>query len=313
MRSRNVIAIACADIHLSHTPPACRAGEPDWYKAMARPLNELQNLALKYQVPILCAGDIFDRWDAPAVLVNWAIRSLPVMFAIPGQHDLPQHNYEEKHRSAYETLELASVVKELSQIHQSIRHGVIVWGFPWGHSPKHPCPNDDLLTDPYCPNVERIQIAVAHEYAWIPTHKYPTAPDNQRLTPKRKALQEFDVVIFGDNHDGFTHQLGKTTIFNCGTLMRRKVDEAHYKPQVGLIYTDGTVEPYYLDTSQDVIDLSVPESSDTKVVLEVQDFLTELEKLSTNPLDFREAVERYLNDNEIKPETKRVTLETMKL
>lgn len=98
-----VIAVLCSDIHLCHTCPPARSNEPNWYDAMARTLDELAGIASHYYVPILCAGDVFDRWNSPPELINFAIKHLPPMHCIPGQHDLPNHSLEDIRRSAYST------------------------------------------------------------------------------------------------------------------------------------------------------------------------------------------------------------------
>ena len=108
-----VVAIACSDIHLTLTPPAARAKEPDWFAAMLRPLNELRHLAKIHEVPIICGGDVFDTWRVPNELVNWAIQHLPEMYSIPGQHDLPFHQIDDIDKSAYRTLEWVGVLKQL--------------------------------------------------------------------------------------------------------------------------------------------------------------------------------------------------------
>jgi hypothetical protein len=58
-KTDKVIAILCADLHLSHKPPIARSNEPCWYTAMKRQLNELSNLSQKWEAPVLCAGDVF--------------------------------------------------------------------------------------------------------------------------------------------------------------------------------------------------------------------------------------------------------------
>src|SRR4030042_1550393 len=92
-----VIALFCSDLHLSLTPPVFRSNEPDWLTAQQRPLDELRALQSKHQCPIFCAGDLFDKWyggpkEHACELVNWAIKHMPYMHCIPGQHDLPEHD-----------------------------------------------------------------------------------------------------------------------------------------------------------------------------------------------------------------------------
>ena len=307
--TNEVIAIACGDIHLQHTPPACRAVEPDWYAAMARPLKELADLAGKYNVPILCAGDVFDRWygsRASQELVNWAIDHLPVMWAIPGQHDLPQHRYEDINKSAYMTLEKAKILEYLlpgESIY--INKKIVLTGFPW----EIPiAKNKDIIT-PKKTNI--VDIALAHEYNWIPEHSYPTANPESLVTKKRKNLLQFDVVIFGDNHKGFCTKVGKTTVFNCGTLMRRTIDEINYKPRVGLIYADGSVVPHYLDISQDKLDVLKINNTNENNTMDISDFMFELKGLPQDLIDFHEAIKRYLQSNKTDESSKAILLEAM--
>ena len=93
------VALVCSDIHLCHTRPTSRSAEPDWYEAMARRLHQVDEIASYQQVPVLCAGDVFDRWNSPPELINFAIKNMPPMWAVPGQHDLPHHRLDEVHRS----------------------------------------------------------------------------------------------------------------------------------------------------------------------------------------------------------------------
>ena len=112
MQEPNAIAILCSDLHLSLTKPACRA-DKDWMEVQAHYLKQLEDTA--GNLPIFCAGDIFDRWNAPPELINFALRNLPDdMLCVPGQHDLPNHRLDEKHRSGYGVLSNAGKIEDLS-------------------------------------------------------------------------------------------------------------------------------------------------------------------------------------------------------
>ncbi len=299
-----VIAIACADLHLSLKAPRCRQGESDWFGAMFKTINQLRQLQEKFEVSILCAGDIFDRWNSVPELTNWAIDYLPHMYAIPGQHDLPQHNYNERNKSAYETLVKAKVLEPLqpdnAQWIAGDTYTLCIDAYPWGYKIQKSTATKD-----------EIKIAIIHEYNWFANARYPHAPKEQRISAKRKELMAYDVVIFGDNHKGFCTKVGKTTIFNCGTLMRRAADEIDYIPQVGLIMSDGKVIPRSLDTKGEKIDGTTDTAQDTEVMLEVQDFLNALSDLDENPLDFTDVVCRYITDNDIRQGTKQMLLEAI--
>lgn len=296
-----VVAICCSDIHLSLKAPLARSGEPDWLEAQGRPMSQLHDLVDEYDVPIFCAGDIFDRWNSPPELINWAIVTLPKMYAIPGQHDLPLHNMSHIKKSAYWTLVEAGILEPLSG--RKIISGskiIAVHAFPWGFPIQPPEEN----------HPDTITMAVIHRYVWKKGHSYPTAPEENRLGAFRKELKGYDVAIFGDNHKGFLARAGKTTVFNCGGFMRRKSDEIDYKPQVGLLYDDGSIEPHYLDCSADII----TETASAKTVeddMELKDFLEELTRLQDSSLDFEDAMKEALEKKKPKPAVKKLILEAM--
>jgi DNA repair exonuclease SbcCD nuclease subunit len=295
----NVIAICCADIHLSLKAPVWRSAEEDWMEAMKRPLLELQKLQEKYDCPVICAGDIFDRWNSPPELINFAMDHIPdEIYAIPGQHDLPLHNYNEIHRSAFWTLLGASRIQGLNRV--SNRHqGVMrLRGVPFGFELLPIEESDDYLN-----------IAVVHKYIWIPGHSYPQAPVTNRLS-KKKIPKGYDVIIYGDNHKGFLTEVNGTTIFNCGTLMRRKSDEVDYEPHVGLLLDTGEIKIHYLDTSQDKYLENLDNKKEDEEI-DMSSFIKELEKLGATDLDFEDAIIQYMKSKKVNPKVKEIILKSM--
>jgi len=310
-----VIAIFLSDIHLSLNPPVWRSAEPDWLEAQKRVLLEVSDLQLEYDCPILCAGDIFDRnrriadgWDAPAELINFALTYLPEkMYAIPGQHDLPNHRYDDIHRSAYWTLVTAYKIKNMAPASvRTIDDKMVVYSLPYLYAIE-PCPEEKK---------NYLRIAVVHDYIWIEGCGYPDAPDEKQL--RRLNLNKagrkyfgYDVVVYGDNHKGFTTHVGQTTIFNCGTLMRRKSDEIDYKPQVGLLLESGEVVPHYLDISKDKY-LETIEEEEVNPELDMKSFIEELEKLDETAFDFAERMKQFLQQTKkISTQAKQIILNAM--
>jgi len=302
-----VIAILCADIHLSHTPPVWRSAEPDWCAAMQRPLDEIAELQKKYKCTVLCAGDIYDKWNSPAELINFAMDNLSRlnMYSIPGQHDLPNHNISELEKSAYETLSKADAILDVAYSDRCpsiINSRCTLSAFPFSTEIK-PLPE---VYDKK--NV--VNIALVHQYVCTYKSDYPGAPKKSHVKYIKAntklingKLYGYDVIVFGDNHKGFHTCVGKTIIWNCGTLMRRKSDEIDYKPKVGLLFSNGVVEPYYLDQSQDKY-LS-PEQTKKLMELSAADFkkfAKELSELGDSELDFQETWKFYVLKNNVSKE-----------
>ena len=294
MRKKDVVAIVCSDLHLSHKPPSWRSEESDWYVAMKRPLQELGALHAKYQVPILCAGDLFDRWNSPPELINFAMDHLPPMYCIPGQHDLPYHDMTQIDKSAYWTLVKAEHIINLEEGAQQYVWGMQVRGFPWGVQCVPPAKTDTI----------GLRIALVHEYVWIPGYSYPTALGSSKLSSSRTEFKKWDVVVIGDNHISWDKRIGRTTFFNCGGFYRRKSDEDNHKPRVGLVRADGTVESHYLDISCDK-HLS-PALPLTRKSLNMDGLVDGLASLGTDALDFTTYLKHYMKKNSTKKEVRTI-------
>lgn len=303
-KSDQVIAILCSDIHLSHRAPIARSAEPDWYAAMQRPLDQLADLKARHDCPIICAGDVFDKWDSPAELINFALEYLPVIYAIPGQHDLPDHNLDDIKRSAYWTLVTAG---EIENIEEPISIcGFSLYPFPWGVD----------VSPPVLRPKNSINLAVVHSYIWTQGSSYPGAPKDKNVSKYIRRLEGYDAAVFGDNHQGFICSIGSEegdhcSIMNCGTLMRRTSKELNYQPQVGLLLPSGSIRAVKLDCREDKwIDfdqaLELVEQS-----LEITDFVVELAALGRKSVDFGTALKRFLTSNKIDSHVRKIILQAM--
>lgn len=300
-----VHAVCCSDLHLSHRRPVCRSD--DWYQVQGRYLKQLARLANRHEVPTLIAGDLFDTWNQPPELINFVIKHLKLfkckIWAVPGQHDLPYHDLHQIRKSAYWTLVESGVLHHL-QTKTCVSYqndgslGVIVHPFGWGTEFA-----SSLQCDP-----EAINIALVHHYVWARDCSYPDAKPNQHASKILKQLPEFfDAIVCGDNHIPFEH--GR--IFNCGTFMRRKLDEIQHLPRVGLLKSDRAVvlQSLPLDVSQD--EFVSDHDNSTEGERQWSGFVEELNTLGPEALDFRAAVLRVLDDAEVGKRVRRVVLEAV--
>jgi len=286
-----------SDIHLSEKAPIVRSAEPSWLKAQARPLQEIQYLTEMFTCPVLAVGDIFDKWNPSPSLINWTITNLPdsmPFYAVPGQHDLRHHSYDDIQETAYWTLHAAGAIIDLGNCRSEVEvkepHKLVVYPFPWG---------TELNQCEYKKKKGTIHLALVHKYIWqTKSDAYPGADKSSNIQNILKQLKGYSAAAFGDNHKGWNWTYGMP-IMNCGTLMRRKADEIDYKPQVGLLMSDGTIRPYYLDCSQDkFIDMAAAVEL-VEQSLDMTEFLDELRRLGDKGLDFVTAVKRFCKDNNI--------------
>lgn len=275
---------------------------------MAGYLKQIRNLANLYACPVVCAGDLFDDgWRThriPPELINFAITHLPELYAVPGQHDLPHHNYTDIKKSAYWTLVEAGKVVNLSPKEPLIGawdQPVCLWGFPWGFHPT-PCPRkkEDKLT----------HVAVIHSYVWKDGHSHPGAPEDKHVDAYMPALEGYHAAAFGDNHKGFLYG-GR--ILNCGTLMRRRSDERNYKPHVGLLRADRTISLHYLECGEDKfadLDEKVEQNSE-ECVINITEFVEELEALGDRGMEFGEVVLRTIKNDKVRDGVRKVVIKAL--
>lgn len=299
----NLIAVLCSDIHLTLQSPVCRADE-DWREVQAGYLNQLQDLA--GSLPVICAGDIFDRWNASPELINFALEYLPNrMICVPGQHDLPNHRRDLMHRSGYGVLVAAGKIQDISQAAAVSVEGLVSYGFGWEEEIE-PMPNEPQRLGAV---KAIIHVAVIHRYMWTAGAKWPGAPEEAQLSAFKKQLRGYDVAVVGDNHIHFSAMAGNCLVFNCGGFIRRKSDEIDRKPCVGLLYSDGFIETRYLDVSADKFHEKAEDRKETPVNMKA--FIDSLEGLGEQGVDFRAAVQHHLQNKDLKKSVRRMIEEIM--
>jgi hypothetical protein len=181
---------------------------------------------------------------------------------------------------------------------------VNVDGIDWG-----PCGEKKVTISGFGWNTDLhlAQVAMVHRYVWMESCSFHGAPNTNKVGEIARALGDPRLIISGDNHIGFWHS--KTRTFNCGSLMRLNRDQANYRPRVGIVYSDFSIMPYYLDTMNDnSINVSdIPDLADKADKEEqLDDFLHELRQMGRGGLDYLDAVRRYTIKNGVKKATTRL-------
>lgn len=313
-----IVALLVSDLHLSLRPPLARSCEKDWLVIQAGYLRQLEEMLPSWETPIICAGDLFDRFQAPAELVNWCLDNLPQMFCVVGQHDLVHHDLTSLPKTSFWTLVKA---KKLTYIDPqfptrlplgSTDPGLVLHGFPWG-VPLKPL---DRERQKQLGNDRALHVAVVHRYLWSDkSGGYPGAPEDCKLSQTRKNLIGYDAAVFGDNHCPWLYpgNNGSCPVLNHGAFILRKQDERKYVPTVGLLHASGRITTKLLDTSADRwLD---PEPGEVGSVLAgLDEFLGELEAAGEgSELDFDDAVRRWLDGQGVKGRVRRRVLEALEV
>jgi hypothetical protein len=271
-------------------------------------MRRLARFCTQNNCPLLIAGDLFDRWNPPPELINFAMEVLgefPNVFAIPGQHDLAHHQLVDIKKTAYWTMCAAGVITNLdfgSANLYAIHDDYPLWGFPWGTDPKG-------LYDKGIPIFKNC-VALVHDYCWMEDHCHGGTLDNRKqVGGQKKRFKGFKLGIFGDNHKGFLHQSSDpdykgVNIVNCGTFYRRRIDEVDYKPRAWVIDEFLDVEAMPINCERDVF--YVPEAEDAKLIsaFGLEDLIQDLSRIGQEKeIDFALLVKDVLKS---KPYSKRV-------
>ena len=258
---------------------------------MGRQLEEVCAIAGKR--PVFVAGDIFHRHNPPPKLVNFAHRSLPErVYAVAGNHDLPNHNLEDIQDSGFATLVLNGRIHHLD-VAEAIRTSrgahIIASGFSWGEPVAPPTMSPE----------GRVLLCVAHAYIWKDTStSFPGADKELHAGRYAEKLKGYHAAVFGDNHKPFrfTTVYG-TEVINPGTFFRMNADEQYHAPQVGLLLRDGTIVVWYLQSCQEdkfsdgdaIEQVAVPVLGKS-----VQEFLQELRTVSAGKTDLPGAIQTLI-------------------
>lgn len=312
---RRVEAILSADWHLWPTPPRARANEDDWWEVQAGYLEQIRSLALykngplSINIPVLVAGDIFDKPSPPVDFVNFVLSEMPArVYAVAGNHDLLHHSLKDIRKTAYWNLVEAGKIVDLSLTEEIVEVGtsILVSGYAYGEEPTPLQLKNNLL----------MEVALIHHYVWTEKTGFPGAPDSCRLANFRKKVMGYDLVVVGDNHKPFISSKQKPVIVNAGSLLRRSIDQEDYEPRVWLLWSDGEVTPHYLDVSKDKPLKRTKEAAGTERdeagdKERVRDFIRKLEEMKDEGVSVEEVLLEYLKREKIPGEVEKLILQAL--
>lgn len=289
------LAVLLSDLHLSLKVPRCRASESDWMEVQRRQLKEVRDYAAEYGVPVLCSGDVFHEWNAPAELIRFALDELPdQMYSIPGNHDLPYHDLKQVDRSAYGVLRTVGKIIDLPPGKSfSVNDELEVVGFPWGVP---------VTKAPY--TGRKTCLAIAHVYVWMEGSGHAQADIKSHCSSFLDKFKTYDAVHLGDNHISWKWK----NIINPGSFLRRTVNDG--PPVFGVLMNDGSIRSVTMGSSAaDIVD-----ELKTEIKMEGEDFgdyLNFLRENSDTQFDFREEVQRYVDKEDVDGYTAQMIFDAM--
>jgi len=295
-------AILTADWHIRPTAPVCRTD--DFLAAMWKKVEFVLDLAVEHCCPILMAGDIGLKSQWPNWLLEEFIRKVSQkeiwgFYAIPGQHDLPNHQLNQWREAAIGVLHEAKSVIFLGTDGDGESEGIMlgekkafnIYFFPYGIEIKNPSDKNDLVSPP---------IAIAH------TLVTERAPEEFLTDKARSAISllqkfpEYNLILTGDNHKSFVVEHEGRLLVNPGSLMRTAADQVDHKPRVYLWYAqENRVEPIYLPIEEGVISRDHIDNEEEKDQ-RIQAYINRLSEEVEIGLSFEGNLEAYFRQNRIR-------------
>jgi DNA repair exonuclease SbcCD nuclease subunit len=297
--------IVSSDWHLRSSKPRCRIDD-DWINTQKKALDQICVYANKYKADVLVIGDIFHSTAETTNLIIAMVQELALkleetdckLYILAGNHDLPQHNLDNIHRSAFQILLNSKNIYHLNQLIMD----------DGNFTNKLSASNfgaDDKLN---------AEIVFKHILCF---------PENEKIPPSDKIVKPSELfaqfenakyIFTGDYHRQFVYAKGKTKkLLNPGCLLRQAADMIDYEPSVFLIdFVDGELK-------YDTLPIPDDEKMVTDEYLEkeemrnnrIEAFIERIKENEQVSFDFIENVHNLMKNNDIKPEIKNTILELM--
>jgi len=149
-------------------------------------------------------------------------------------------------------------------------------------------------------------ISIQHRFVWdgknIPWPKCEEKTANEMLDE----YPDFDVIVTGDYHKGFTYKKGGRLLVNPGCLTRQVADYKDYQPRVYLWYAESNiVEPVYLPIEGRVVSREHIETVE-KHNERMTAFIERLNDEWETSVSFEENMKRFLSNNKVQKQTEKI-------
>lgn len=276
-------AILCSDIHLRDSIPVARID--DYWLAQEKKIKFISDLQKEHDCLIFCAGDIFHKAKSSQYLEAWAIDFLPPMTCIAGQHDLPNHNFENLNKSSLGVLQSAGIVNVLNIPFGDI--GVVY-------------------------EIKNKKIAMTHRMILKPDDKQDKIIGGMDTIKLLKKYPEYDLILTGDNHKSFTVEHEGRLLVNPGSMMRMTAGQINHKPRVYLWDAEkNEVEIVYLPIEKDVISrehIEIQKEKDAKI----EAFINRMKQDYEIDISFDSNMKSFLQSNEVRPSVEKIIWEEMR-
>jgi len=291
--------IVTADWHLRSNKPRCRLDD-DWIKTQRNALSLIAVYAGQYEADVIVLGDIFHSTNETTNEVISLVQEFALLleetdlklYILAGNHDLPQHNLDNIHRSAFNVLLNSKNIHHLSEIKEI--NGMKISAANFGAE-------DDYSSE----------IVFKHILCF---------PENAKLPPSDKIVKPSELfanyknakyIFTGDYHKHFVYTKNKKTLINSGCLLRQAADMIDYEPCVLLL-------DFYNEMDYKVCPIIDDEKLVTDEYIEkeemrnsrIEAFIERIKENESVTFDFLSNIELTMRNNDVDENVKKVILGT---
>ena len=296
--------ILTADWHLRSQRPRCRLDD-NWLETQKNALAQIAAYAGQYEADgVFAVGDIFHSTNETTNEIIGLVQEFALMlcdldtslYLLAGNHDLPQHNLENIHRSAFSILLNSKNIFHIRDSDYFAEYGY-----------KHSA-SDFGVCD------ENAQVIFKHVLCFPENEKIPPGSTIVRPSELYALYGNAKYIFTGDYHRQFVYVKGKKKLFNPGCLLRQAADMIDYEPSVFLIDADKngefthTICPIH-DNERLVTDLYLEKEEERNDRIDA--FIERIKDNEKISFDFVENVHNSIQKNKMSENIKKRILELL--
>ena len=283
--------IFATDLHLRTDVPVCRKEtEKEWYETQKEQLEFVANMAFVENCPLFIGGDIFHKPNVTDEIKNLFINTFSQIsvYAIAGQHDLPNHSWENVNKSSFGVLRNSNILKPLSEFGMIRHFGQELIGKETGLVFIH-----DLIFE-----------------------SEKSIPPNVKAKTAEQVLQEYPDakwILCGDQHHYFHYKKQGRHVLMGGCFNRQVADFINYTPVIWLLNTEeNTAIPYPVpDDINMITNEHIQEKNDRED--RISAFVTQVRNSKSITLDFEDNVREAMKESELSEGAKNTVNELMEV
>ena len=291
-----------ADEHFRSTVPVARTDE--YLENQHKLILWLGELSKTHT--IITSGDTVHHARErakPLDFANYLIKYLPHRYGVLGNHDLLYHNRELLDSTTMGNLINAGKFTVIPPEGVSLEENLFLYGYSYGDEIKHLKPLNPLMA-------KKLQTHIAVYHGYVSMEENPMI-DGKVAKDILKEFPEYDIILTGDNHQGFIVIDDGRVLINPGSIKKDNADQMEHTPTY---YTYDTV-------SRKIDYFAIP---DFGTVL-VRDYLEKeeirnkrldalgekFEQVKEITLDFEENLNMFCEHNNVNPDVHARVLEWM--